>query len=369
MKNNFALELPINSLSFGQTSTLLLRSLYERGINPCIFPIGNPDLSAQTGLTQEFANWLKQNIETAPERHNRNNPIFKLWHINGSLSSYSKKQNLFTFHETSQLTDSEINILNSQDKVLVSSNYTKQIFETFGVNNVEYCPLAFDKYNFYKIEKRQEDTISFGLQGKFEQRKQSGKIAQLWVKKFGNNKKYRLNLAIYNPFLRKNDGSQVNFEEFKAWFIQTVFGGVNYWNVNFLPFMASNAEYNNYLNYNDVDLTGLSLCEGFNLPLFHSLCLGKNAVVFNSHVHKDYCNDKNSILVKENGVIDAHDGMFFIKGLKFNQGYWAKWNDDEVILAMEIAANRAKTLNIEGETLKEIYTVDRFTDSILKNLV
>ena len=44
---NFAVNFPINSVSFGQVSTLILRELYKRNMNPCIFPIGDTDLSVQ----------------------------------------------------------------------------------------------------------------------------------------------------------------------------------------------------------------------------------------------------------------------------------------------------------------------------------
>ena len=49
--------------------------------------------------------------EKALHSHNRDNPIFKLWHLNGSLESLSKDQLLFTFYELDQPTKQEINII------------------------------------------------------------------------------------------------------------------------------------------------------------------------------------------------------------------------------------------------------------------
>ena len=44
---DYCLELPINPVSFGQVSTSLLKEVRGRGLDPCIFLIGNPDLSTQ----------------------------------------------------------------------------------------------------------------------------------------------------------------------------------------------------------------------------------------------------------------------------------------------------------------------------------
>ena len=45
---DLALNLPLNNLSFGQTSFAIIKNLYERKINTKIFPSGQGvDLSAQ----------------------------------------------------------------------------------------------------------------------------------------------------------------------------------------------------------------------------------------------------------------------------------------------------------------------------------
>ena len=57
-----SLNLPINSVSFGQISTVLLRELYSRNINLPICPIGqNLDLSTQN-VDQGFIDFLTKNI-------------------------------------------------------------------------------------------------------------------------------------------------------------------------------------------------------------------------------------------------------------------------------------------------------------------
>ena len=44
---NYALNLPINTVSFGQVSVALLREIYKKEHQPCLFPIGNLEINAQ----------------------------------------------------------------------------------------------------------------------------------------------------------------------------------------------------------------------------------------------------------------------------------------------------------------------------------
>jgi len=90
-----SLNLPINSVSFGQISTVLLRELYSRNINLPICPIGqNLDLSTQN-VDQGFIDYLTKNINPFYSKHSRKNNIFRLWHINGSMESLSEKQIIY----------------------------------------------------------------------------------------------------------------------------------------------------------------------------------------------------------------------------------------------------------------------------------
>ena len=146
--SEFALHLPLNGVSFGQVSTALLREFHQRGVQPCLFTIGQSDLSMQE-TTTDFNKWIESGIKKAFEEYDRNTPIFKLWHLNHeSLTSYAKEQSLFTFYELDYPTSIEINIAKNQKNLLVSSQYTKKIFEDYGIENCKYIPLGFDKDNF-----------------------------------------------------------------------------------------------------------------------------------------------------------------------------------------------------------------------------
>ena len=107
---DLAFHVPINSVSFGQVSIALLREAYRRGHEPFIFHIQEKsDLSAQNPDPQ-FFEWVQRCSDKAFSEYDRDIPIIKLWHLNSSLESYSKKQILITFYELDQPTPFEINI-------------------------------------------------------------------------------------------------------------------------------------------------------------------------------------------------------------------------------------------------------------------
>jgi len=342
---SLSFNLPINTVSFGQISTLILRELFSLNKNINLLPIGNPDLSTQSDITPQFGEWLQNSINDSLANHSREDKIFKLWHLNGSFESYSNKQVLLSFYELDQ-----------------PSQETVDLYKNLGCKNVEYIPLAFDKYNFNKIDKTYfiDDRIVFNLVGKLEKRKHHVKLIQLWANKFGNNKKYALQCCIFNPFMKPEDQNTI---------ISQALQGKSYFNINFLPFMGQNKIYNDYLNSANI-IIGMSGGEGWGLPEFHSVAMGKHAVIMNAHGYKSWANENNSILVEPNSKIEAYDGVFFHKGLPYNQGTIYDFNNDDFISACELAIKRVEQnkSNINGLSLQEKFSSDKFINNILKHL-
>lgn len=355
------LNIPLNSLSFGNVGFNLLREFFNRGEEVSIIPIGNIDLSAFS-IDESFKEWISMGLERGVKFPDRNAKGIKLWHIQGLNESFQKDPCSFTFHETDGLTPIEAKILSQQKVVFVSSQYTKSVFEESGLNNVVYCPLGFDDLHFHKTGKRYlgKSVKTFGLYGKFESRKNTLRVLSAWVKKFGNKDGYALNCAISNPFMDDRHLKQL---------INSCFpNGEQPFNVNFLGFSKTLEEYNDVLNAADVDLTGMSSCEGFNLPAFQSLCLGKWAVMLNAHVHKDFATKDNSVLVEPFGMREAEDGIFFKKGFFVNQGNWFDFKDEDLYEALDRAAELAKTPNPKGEELAKEFSWKRTVDTILENI-
>lgn len=356
---DLALNLPINNLSFGQTSFALIKQFYDYKINLKLFPIGgNIDLSSQK-VTEDINNYIKSSINDAYRSYNRKQKIFKLWHLNGSLESYSESQVLFSFYELDSPTEVELNVVNNNKFTIFSSKYTCDIFKQYGCKNIEYIPLFFDKNNFYNTNKKyfQDGRITFNLTGKLEKRKNHKHIIQSWIKKYGNNPKYSLQCAIFNPFLKQEDQNNL---------INSILEGKRYYNISFLNFMQTNESYNDFLNSGDI-IIGMSGGEGWGLPEFHSLALGKHAVILNAHVYRDWANQENAVLVEPSKKIEAYDNMFFNKGTPYNQGNIFTFDEEAFIDGCEKAIERSKNnrINNEGLKLQDIFTIKNTADKIL----
>ena len=348
---------PINALSFGNVSVNILRELFKKNIDLTFFPIGDKaEMDAYDKIDPDFVKYLQSATNDRYSKISKDIPSLKLWHIFGSESRFSKNQSLFTFHEVSEVTAIEKNLLSLQDTIFVSSNYTKNIFELNGIKNVTYVPLGFDN-DFYATNRTYlQDKIHFGILGKFESRKNTARIIKSWLKLFGNKPEYQLSCAIANPFL---DKARFQNELLK------IMDGKHYNNVNFLPYMQINSEVNDFLNSIDIDLGGLSGAEGWNLPSFNATALGKWSVVMNATAHKDWATNDNSILIEPSRMKDAHDGIFFNKGHEFNQGQFFDISDEEMENAILSSLPYAKKPNLEGLKLQKTTTYENTVDIIL----
>lgn len=350
------LELPINNLSLGQVSYGLLREVFKRQLLPNIFPIGNVDVSACEN-EKPFIDWLQFCINRSSQAYSRKFPTIKIWHINGSERRLSDFQILWTPHETSTFTPTEQNIIKNQDVTVFTSNYSLDISRKNGLKNTEVCPNFFDSLHFKPIKDIvKPDAISFSLIGKFEKRKNTAQILQLWSKMYGKNEKYRLNCLINNQFIPQENWPGL---------LNQVFAGNIPWNINFIPFQEKNSQVNLIMNASDIDLSGLSGAEGFNLPCFNMLALNKIGVVLKAHAHLDYMDKGNSIPVEPKGMTPIYDGVFFAQGAPYNQGDMYVLDNDAAAAGIEEAVRKHTSKEIVDSTLESEFSVSNSVDKLL----
>lgn len=353
-KLNF--EAPINSLSLGNVAVNFLRELKDRDLDLSLFPIGEEgDFSSYDKIPDDFKKWISNIASTRLKKLDKNTPSLKVWHINGS-EKVLPNQYLYTFYEVDSPTQEELNIVSLQKHVFFSCSEAAEAFKQKGCKNVSYIPLGFDP-DFYETKKEYlKDVTHFGLIGKFERRKNTQAIIQLWLKEYGNNPKYQLSCLVGNKFL--------NDEQMNA-AIQSCLAGQNYSNINFINPLTTNSEVNDLMNAVDIDLSGLSNGEGWNLPSFNSTALGKWSIVSNCSAHKDWATKENSILVEPIGKQPCYDNFFFREGMPFNQGQYYKLNGDDILEAFREADKKAGQYNTEGTKLRDKFTYSKTIDSIL----
>ena len=350
-------EAPSNSLSFGNVSLNFLRALYEKGTDVLYFPIGGKVEFDAFNIDKDFGKWIHSSINKRFKKLNKDLPSLKLWHLQGSEMRIGASQSVYTFYECNEPTEEELAIARLQDNVFFSSSYAQDVFKSKGASNTHHIPIGFDP-DFHQTNKTYlEDKIHFGLMGKLEKRKNTTQIIKAWAKKYANNYKYQLTCCIINPFFSPEDMNKI---------IGEALGGEHYGNINFLPYLKTNAEVNDLMNSIDIDLTGLSGAEGWNLPSFNCTALGKWSIVLNSTSHKDWATPENSILVEPSGLEDIYDDVFFRKGAPFNQGEKYTVTEDQIIEKMEFSETKAKIKNTEGEKLVDKFTYQKTINSLLE---
>ena len=335
-KLNF--DTPLNGLSLGNVAINFLRELKKREIDISIHPIGDKgDFNAYDKISDEFKTWIQTSIFNRLKNLDRNTPSLKIWHLNGSEKKVGDRQYLYTFYEVDSPTEEEVSIVKAQEHVFFSSSEAAEIFKSKGCDNVSAVPLGFDK-DFHITDKDYlpKEVVHFGLIGKFERRKNTQALIQLWLNKYGNNPKYQLSCLINNPFFSEEQMKQA---------IHNAMGGRPWSNINFLPRLTTNSEVNELMNSLDIDMSGLSNGEGWNLPAFNATALGKWSIVSNCSSHKDWATDENSILVKPSGKQPCYDNFFFREGEQFNQGQYYKLNGDLILDGFERAEKKVGQIN------------------------
>jgi hypothetical protein len=348
---------PVNSLSFGNVSVNMLRSLYKKGIKVTFFPIGQKlDFTAFDNLTDDFTSWVNDCYDNRFKTLDPDTPSLKMWHINGAESRIGRKQHLYTFYECDKPTDIEKNICSMQDSTIFSSSHAKDCFENSSVDNCKYVPIGIDPDIYETGKTYLKDRINFGLIGKFEKRKHTARIIKLWADRYGNNNDYQLTCCITNPFFKPEQMAQV---------LSQSLGNTTFTNINFLPYLKTNSEMNEVYNSIDINLSGLSGAEGWNLPAFNSTCLGKWSIVLNATSHKDWANEENSILVNPDSKEDIYDGAFFVEGSEFNQGQLNCFSDESFYSATDKALSKVGEKNEKGVEIKHKFTYDNSIDQIL----
>lgn len=348
----------INPLSFGNVSYNPLKAMHKKGMEVSFFPIGESlNFEAFDKINVEFKDWIVKSSQNRFHTFKKDMHTLSQWHINGSESRVSSTQTVFSFFETDQPTLIEKSIVNFQDNFIFASSHACEKFKEVGCENVHHVPIGFDDDFFITDKEHLKDSIHFGLMGKFEKRKNTEQIIRNWANKYGNNYDYQLTCCVTNPFFKPEGMNQL---------IAQALGGKSYGNINFLPRLKTNSEVNDFLNSIDIDLSGLSGAEGWNLPAFNATALGKWSIVMNHTSHKDWANSKNSILIEPESQEPIYDQVFFKPNTAFNQGNMNKISDDKMMEAFDMSLSKSKKVNNNGIKLQEKFSYDITLNNIIK---
>ncbi len=359
-------NLPVNNLSFGNVSFGIINELYRREYNEFLLQDnGTPNLSAfnEVRADETFLNWFNLKRDNFLSKFSRDYSLLKLWHIVNSESSVGKRQTLFTFHELDQLTESEVNILNNQDHIILSTQYSKDVFESNGVTTpITVVGLGFDDLHFKVNNERNkipEGVCVWYLGGKLENRKRHEKTIRAWVKKYGNNPQHILNLAVYNPFFSPEQNQGLLAQIFE--------GKPKPFNVTLHGYYETLAEVNNLINVSDI-VIDMSGAEAWSIPSFNAVALGKHAILHNTTGIKEWATTDNAVLIEPVDKITAVDNIFFKPDAEFNVGNIFDYDVDEFSDKLDVVYNKWKKdrVNTNGLKIQKDFTWKKTVDKILE---
>ena len=331
--------------------------MYKQKLDVSIFPVSETvDLSCFDKIDDGFFDWVRNSVHNRYSGIDKDTKCLQLWHLRGSDACPTSKSYLYTFHEIDGATETEKAICSLHEKVIFSSSFSESVFSKVGVKNAAHCPIGFDE-DIVKVDRKYfGDCIHFILIGKWEARKNTELIIKSWIELFGNKKEYRLTCLVENPFFKK---------EMMDVLVSNSLSGKDCFNVTFLPRLKTNSEMKDLYSSADIDLSGLSSAEGWNLPAFNSTCLGKWSCVLNHTAHSDWANADNCVLAAFDGQRKPYDNAFFKEGEEYSQGLIFDVSADTIKSTMLRSLEYAKKPNPSGLTLKETFSYKNCLDKLL----
>lgn len=299
---------PIGFTGYGIASLNILKELSKK-YNISLFPVGNPKIENQ----EEFT--AVQNAINNQEFFDYNAPCFKIWHqFDLALRAGKGQFTAFPFFELDKFTNREIHHLSYTDKIIVASEWAKNIVKNNGINTPTYvAPLGVDRnvFNDTKVNPEASENLPyiFITIGKWEIRKGHDIIIECFNKAFNNEDNVELWMITENPFL--------NEEQTKAW-TDMVQNSKMSSKIRLFSRLQTHENLAEVMSYSDCGLF-VSRGEGWNLELLEMMSMGKPVIATNYSSHTEFCTKDNSYLIDINETEPAIDNKWFN-----GEGNWAK---------------------------------------------
>jgi len=304
---------PINKLSYGYSGFNILKQLILAGHKPSLFPMPPEEVDYKDDVA-----FLKQGKEYA-QYYNPSAPSVRLYHQFNLAQHVGKGLHVgFPIFELTRFSKVERHHLESQDRILVCSEWAKEIvLGATRQKDVRVVPLGVNSYtdSFSPAYQRSPGTECVFINvGKWEKRKGHLSLTCAFDAAFDVNDKVELWLMPTNIFCTKDEK-----DSWEEGYLNSRMGKAG--KVKLVPRLNTHKETIDVMRAADVGVWP-SLAEGWNLPLLEMMSLGKQVIATNYSAHTEFCNSYNCNLIPIHELELAHDGKWF-----FGQGEWAKWTD------------------------------------------
>lgn len=313
---------PINNLSYGVVTKNIAEQLSDIAT---LFPINNR-------VDCDITSNLKKCLERANHGHkdyNPSTPCIRIWHASDMSAFYGRERIGWPIFELEEFTLNEYKHLKSLDKIIVCSEWAKQVVESYFKIPVVKVPLGVNTDIFkYKVKPNSDKVVFLNI-GKWEVRKGHKRLADAFRNAFPTED-VELWMSCTNPFYDCSSWENEYRQKLGS-------------RVKFIPFLETQKQLAEVIQMSDVGIFP-SHAEGFMLPGLEMLACGKQLVTTNFTAQTEYCNSDNSILIESSGKIPARDGKWF------HHGEWNDYNTDDLVDALRLSYKKAKERNINGES-------------------
>lgn len=257
--------------------------------------------------------WLKERLQT---KFGKNDKCLKIWHQFDLAQRIGTGEYIaYPFFELDTFNKNEINHLHVPDKLIVSSQWAKNILEENNIkSDISIVHLGVDTKMFDYAKnptKNDDDPYVFMNIGKWEVRKGHDILPKIFAETFTEDDNVELWIAASSAL------SCFTQEEIEQWH--------NYYyssklknKIKIIPRLDTQEELASVMSRADCGIFP-SRAEGWNLDMLEMMALNKAIITTNYSAHTEFCNKNNSFLVDLTEKEPAYDGKWF-----FSQGNWGK---------------------------------------------
>lgn len=317
---NINLVAPLNSLGYGVVGYNVLKALMQAQHGVAYFPIGEARWSGDKNALN-----MIQAARNNSQFYDPKAPCIRIWHQHELDMFVGSPRIGWPIFELNKFTAREVHHLTSTDKLLVCSQWAKDvIIKELGVNDdfVSVVPLGVDETIFYHSKEEYESrpywtrgTTIFINVGKWEVRKGHNELLEAFNKAFKPGDDVELWMINHNDFIgHEND-------EWRRKYADSPMGR----HVKFLPRFDAHEHLRKIFHHADCGVFP-SHAEGWNLEIPEMMACGLHIIATNYAGHTEFLTPENSHMLDVAGMELAKDGKWF-----HGQGEWCVFSIDQLV--------------------------------------
>ena len=338
---------PFNTVSYGYVGCYLFEELSKLlDISAQCFP------HRSTFSPEPKFHYIKESTDRFDLNFHYDAPCLKIWHQFDMTGFTGKGPTIgFPIFELNKFTDVEKHNLEYPDRLIVCSDWAKQIVLSNidrKEETVHVVPLGVDRQTFKATNENNSKSTRFVNYGKWEVRKGHDILIEAFNRAFTPDDDVELFMSCENVFLKPHE-----HKEWVDFYLNTELGS----KVSFIKRQETQEAVYNTMMEMDCGVFP-ARAEGWNLELLEMMSCGKSVITTNCTGHTEFCNQNNSMLIEVDEMELAYDGKFFN-----GQGDWYCLNDEHIEQLAEYMkiVHKKKQNNELGENKEGIKTAQDFT--------